>query len=345
MTITNDGAKRFSLLSDDGNSARSLLRADHPGPEEVTSEEWGTLSESERQAATAAFRIMSEENDNNSPDKSAVSWKRITVRECPCVSHFNFGEQFYCEAKRGYCAIPSAYYGDSADPVCLDIQNKEVFVRSVWPIILIWFALTGAFCVLTFSGRNAMDYALTSLFPKWNEMIFEAICYDPESNNDHDNRPGLLRKLFYVRRNQFQNRYRGIVNRAQIREEGGNPDDTEGMPYEIRTRRFHKTENAIHAEPDSIVHSCDTLQDEEESEASCAICFLPLEEGERVGVIDCGHVFHVDCLKVGDRTLFRFDFRKVPTPLTSSLFSGLGLSSECMPVVHARGCSQTKGND
>ena len=34
-------------------------------------------------------------------------------------------------------------------------------------------------------------------------------------------------------------------------------------------------------------------------EACCSICFLPLEHGERVGVLpSCDHIFHVDCRKV-----------------------------------------------
>jgi len=31
---------------------------------------------------------------------------------------------------------------------------------------------------------------------------------------------------------------------------------------------------------------------------SCTICFVPLEDGDRVGALPCTHVFHVDCLKV-----------------------------------------------
>jgi Ring finger domain len=34
-------------------------------------------------------------------------------------------------------------------------------------------------------------------------------------------------------------------------------------------------------------------------DASCSICYLPLEEGERVGLLPhCKHIFHVDCLKI-----------------------------------------------
>ena len=32
-------------------------------------------------------------------------------------------------------------------------------------------------------------------------------------------------------------------------------------------------------------------------EPSCTICFAPLEEGDRIGDLQCNHEFHVDCLK------------------------------------------------
>ena len=39
-------------------------------------------------------------------------------------------------------------------------------------------------------------------------------------------------------------------------------------------------------------------EEEEEDEITCTICFVPLEDGDRVGALPCQHVFHVDCLKV-----------------------------------------------
>lgn len=36
---------------------------------------------------------------------------------------------------------------------------------------------------------------------------------------------------------------------------------------------------------------------EDEDDAACTICFVHMEEGERVGALPCNHCFHVDCLK------------------------------------------------
>ena len=37
--------------------------------------------------------------------------------------------------------------------------------------------------------------------------------------------------------------------------------------------------------------------DDDEDSEDCTICFAPLMDGDRVGVLPCNHLFHVDCLK------------------------------------------------
>ena len=44
---------------------------------------------------------------------------------------------------------------------------------------------------------------------------------------------------------------------------------------------------------DVIADDLDSLQ-----EPTCAICFCPFEEGDRIGVLEnCAHEFHVECLR------------------------------------------------
>jgi len=53
-------------------------------------------------------------------------------------------------------------------------------------------------------------------------------------------------------------------------------------------------------EIDVIQNNNDDDDDDDEDcdeSPSCAICFVPLEGGDRVGDLTCGHNFHVDCLK------------------------------------------------
>ena len=36
---------------------------------------------------------------------------------------------------------------------------------------------------------------------------------------------------------------------------------------------------------------------EDDPSACCTICFVPMEDGDRIGDLTCGHVFHVECIK------------------------------------------------
>jgi len=228
------------------------------------------------------FRFTSEvpairslvENDSVISEKSS---RVVEVRECPCVPHVTYGirQNYYCETNQGYCAIPGSYQARDSEPVCLNIQNDEIFVRSVWPIILIWFALTLVFCSCTWAGRNATDFVISMGFPSWNKYIFEAICNQSSrtqreapmenSNNARDaqrsplgrnensdgifnngpetsqrgNNSSCLQQIVYRRRTHFKNRYQGIVHRARMRGEGvHNSTSDGGFEYEIPTRRF-----------------------------------------------------------------------------------------------------------
>jgi hypothetical protein len=37
--------------------------------------------------------------------------------------------------------------------------------------------------------------------------------------------------------------------------------------------------------------------DEDDPSNCCTICFVPLEEGDRIGALNCNHIFHVECIK------------------------------------------------
>ena len=55
----------------------------------------------------------------------------------------------------------------------------------------------------------------------------------------------------------------------------------------LRTRRYKKSEASRGVDND----------DDFDEEATCTICFVLLEDNDRVGALPCNHIFHVDCLK------------------------------------------------
>jgi len=53
---------------------------------------------------------------------------------------------------------------------------------------------------------------------------------------------------------------------------------------------------AYTASPEEILQAEDDDEGDDPS-TCCTICFVPLENGDRVGDLQCQHVFHVECLK------------------------------------------------
>ncbi|KAL7572128.1 hypothetical protein ACA910_001761 [Epithemia clementina (nom. ined.)] len=304
-TVSQDGeTTSFTILSDEGDDRRFLRTRTDSG-------DGGGINYLDLSSEKAAYeqgvpasRITTETGSSN-PNESGTS-HILLVRECPCAPQIHLSTaKYYCPADLGYCAVPGVYQSIPSEPVCLTVHNDEIFVRSIWPIILIWFALILAFCVCTWAGRNACDYTIATIFPCWNKMLFDALCArqgDIETNNN-----SCLQTLVNHRRVHIQDRYSGIVGRARMTEDS---ESANGCEYVFRTRIYKvdhdipepkdtnssKGREAKNTQEDTATDDNDALS-EDHHMPSCAICFLTLEEGDRVGAIDCGHVFHVDCLK------------------------------------------------
>lgn len=136
-----------------------------------------------------------------------------------------------------------------------------------------------------------------------------------DEDNDHNVRIGFIQSLVRRRRINFQDRYRCIVVRARMNENGGPTPDGQ-FQYEFQTRLFksekqqpnviggeiqeYKERNSMRP-PDSCVANKEDIfqpvqndcqdggegdENDEEIGPSCAICFLSLEDGDRVGKIE-----------------------------------------------------------
>lgn len=75
--------------------------------------------------------------------------------------------------------------------------------------------------------------------------------------------------------------------------ETNNIDEKKASKDEEETKEDHVQQND-HEDLES-----DIAEDDSDSyaEPTCSICFVPLEDGDRIGDLSCKHEFHVDCLK------------------------------------------------
>jgi RING-like zinc finger len=358
--------------------------------------------------------------------------RTIEVRICPCAeSHPAYPDyKYYCPTDRAYCAVPGVYPSSGSTyaavtPVCLNLQNDEIFVRSVWPIILIWFALAAVFCLCTYPGRNAIDYVLATCFPCYNKRVVDSILQSHQSNNNNSDLSPVSRHA-YQRRRHLEERYLYLVRDHQVVDGGLELAERRLFEYQLKTKRYHRIpaaapkddnddgENAIVAAPSelgpvatnaettststAIANSASNAEemtcqpidaplpvvssspsgsllvdndnnnnnnddsnnndegeaDDELDEHACSICFVPLEDGDRVGALPCQHVFHVGKSRKSIRLHFIFvAFSKCFSCLHSfsylqilmlddsifgnayRLFKGLVKTKKCMPALYA----------
>jgi RING-like zinc finger len=340
--------------------------------------------------ASSIRRFAEEENTTgttivtgNTTDVDHSRPLTIAVRICPCAeSHPAYPDhKYYCQTDRSYCAVPGAYppaQTTNADgttgyavitPVCLNLQNDEIFVRSVWPIILIWFALALVFCLCTYPGRNAIDYVIATLFPCYNKRVVDSILLQSSSAsriNNSDNALSPVSRHAYQRRRHLEERYRYLVREQRVVDGGLELAERRVFEYQLKTRRYRRPavpkngdgdggdENdkrasaapeldhvssvnttrrtaaaaaqpptstvemtrqpaeaplpASSSSPSSLLEANNNIdendsinnddndnsnEEADELEHACSICFVPLENGDRVGALPCQHVFHV----------------------------------------------------
>ena len=185
----------------------------------------------------------------------------VLFRKCQCplpVDH----EPFVCPYHTNLCAVPK----DVNNPVlCFEEDTSIVLVRNVWPMICLWYIFL---CLLCFSykGRHAITYCVQKCFPSTNDILVDRIIAHHE----------VIRQHYW--------------NWWRTNENNNDTNGEEELELILKTKPFHAPELDEEDEQDD-----DDL--ENDPRANCVICFMPMEEGERVGDLTCGHVFHVECIK------------------------------------------------
>jgi hypothetical protein len=156
-------------------------------------------------------------------------------------------------------------------------------------IEMFWGPLYFSFLILflamftTDCGKHARNYMLSKCFPCFNRRLIGRI---------------LSREA------RARDEMRLVLRESQSRPDGMR----EQMSLQLKTKTLGVSSNqgTSHDADDYYVdhyeHADGTdavvpVGDGEAASEICSICMVPLENGERVGDLDCGHHFHVECLK------------------------------------------------
>jgi len=247
------------------------------------------------------------------------------MKRCPCDRG---DRQLFCPLDAPLCYVPRHI---TTKGWCERSKRRVRFLRSAWPAVWGWCFLVLAGMLTSKYGRFGIHYVISCCLPYyWNrQRVHFLILHHPNEANR------LLR--FYHRRNREQNLGlptvlpvnfdpTPLIDRmyASATDE---QDENEAKPTSLalRTRVYRKDDDpkkkspktgilpkAINAaagrggggsDENQIVDGSDDPfddrvdGDDDDEDLSCTICFVPLEDGDRVGALSCNHLFHVDCLK------------------------------------------------
>ena len=197
-----------------------------------------------------------------------------------------------CPPESDYCGIP--FSSELEETVgCYSVNVQQVVARNAWPLILLWYFGLVIICCCTIHGHTAKEYLRSCYNPNHNVEFMDRMLAgmpSPPTNQWVCSWFAWQRYRFELNLNaQVQWVWRHEARQQWRREQGLHPPQ-----LEMKTKRYVMEETGQQKQQDQTndVEDHDSL-----NEPTCTICFVPLEEGDRIGALECDHNFHVDCLK------------------------------------------------
>jgi hypothetical protein len=298
--LDDDDADRSRSLDDDDDRSRRL---DDNRPELVASGLRGGELFDDRdwfEGINLADQPRSLQEGNES----------FYMRECSCPYQGRFEEPVYCPLNVGFCGVyMGSSYGDS--PLgCLTKTRSSEFVNNAFLVLLVWFFILASCLVFTVPGRHFFSCLIASCIPGWNRFHANRMM-----RRDPEQAQYLMRRNLHLRRQVLEHRLRSIApelvatataNEHLVRSIApelaimtndnliADMHRQEKVPtsLSLKTRIYKLKEPVEKVEP-----GLENIEDEEDLDTNCIICFQALEDGDRVGDLACDHTFHADCLK------------------------------------------------
>jgi len=217
----------------------------------------------------------------------------VLGRECSCSPV----EGTYCPVGNQYCKIELVNPYQEKLGLSCTTDTDDAFSLFVLPLTVFLFIFFCCLCQYSPRGRYAKGYA-KKVACCWDEGRYE------QSLNDALNRMAQQhfdqhRRMERIRTYQVETG-RVVIPRERPMLHGvissrtttaSSPTNTSDIIVArqsvvvLKTTRYHGDIDMREISP------------EDQDEETCAICLFTFQEGDRVGNVRCGHVFHVECLK------------------------------------------------
>lgn len=240
-----------------------------------------TTSTSDRNGHYRHLQGLSVSRIDNDPDAMLLG------RACPCSPV----EGTYCPVGQYNCRIAFANaYRERVEVTCT-AQGQDFFLRYVFPLTIFMFLFFGCLCFCSPKGKYSMGY-MKKLVCCWNDERYEQYL------NEALDRMAQLQYTRQMRLDRLR-AYQASSRRVAM------PRERYMLPGSAREASPTDTAGIAVARQSVVVLKTMKYEDvvrrelgKEQEEEMCAICLNVFQEGDRVGNVRCGHVFHVLCLKV-----------------------------------------------
>ncbi len=258
----------------------------------------GILADDELEGEASRRRLQDGAFWNDLPDFGSddlyYAW------ECSC--HEDHIATVYCPLDIDTCLRPYRW-SSGRIPGCRNLPKAYDFRRYTFLFMLAWFFALLTALVTSKLGRSLFGYFMSKCFPSWNERVVDRLI------ERHPERVRDMIRLYLIREQRALNEARrheeiaqadttqensanAIAGEAQHTvDEGGDVEPKDPPTSLVLRTKIYRTVVKIPEE-----EQVDTCSDTEEDQ--CAICFLPFEDGDKVGLLKCSHLFHSDCLKL-----------------------------------------------
>lgn len=226
-----------------------------------------------RKSHDAAPATSPESVSRNSFRRSLLGWanrnytliSKVRQFTCPQTSP----QDAYCPSKKNTCGLTA-----DGSITCFTVSPPLNFLQNCWPIVMMWYIVILLFIFFTEQGRNSRQYMLACFCN--NRLNTELVNEVLDRHRVHQRRSSS-RIAHRSREDHNQNDVPALDDSPSDEDEARRP-----QRLTLKTKRFCRP--------------CDAVDNEDAD--YCTICFVALQDGDRVGALPCQHSFHVDCLKL-----------------------------------------------
>lgn len=235
-------------------------------------------------------------------------------RECTCATDADAiptDRIYYCPLPTNRCTVRSRYSRSSGrrrkyDVECYESKNWMIgYARSIWFWLCFAWLLLVLYPIFSRPGQHAVRYLLSKCFPRMNPWIAERLLQTEIEARNHisdefENFARLKRRTegwitgYRIKTKVYSSGDDGIAQN-----EGGCSGGGDGKCGELCESNCNGVDKAVGEggeSADNAKEREEVSQKQEIEECMCTICILPLEDGDRVADLSCGHLYHVDCL-------------------------------------------------